>query len=239
MSVSVNGVAVTARPEATDELTAARELLRQRAVAVGLLDEASTDEGDIDQAIEELLAREVVTPSPTAEECRRYYDAHRQEFDSGDLVHARHILFQVTPSVRIPEIRARAEQTLNELLREPERFTAVAAEMSNCSSGQHGGNLGQIGRGDTVPEFEKAIFRLGATGLQRELVKTRHGFHIVAIDQRIHGERLPFEMVRDDIAERLRTMVEEKALRQYISVLAGKADIQGADLNGTEVPLVQ
>jgi hypothetical protein len=34
-------------------------------------------------------------------------------------------------------------------------------------------------------------------------------------------------------------MVEEKALRQYISVLAGKADIQGADLKGTKIPLVQ
>jgi hypothetical protein len=33
--------------------------------------------------------------------------------------------------------------------------------------------------------------------------------------------------------------VEEKALRQYISVLAGQADVQGADLNGTAVPLVQ
>jgi peptidyl-prolyl cis-trans isomerase C len=239
MSFSVNGVELTARPEATDELTAARELLRQRAVTVGVLDATSTDEGTIEQAIEELLAREVVTPSPIEEECRRYYDAHPREFDSGDLVHARHILFQVTPSVRIPEIRARAEQTLNELLREPERFAAVAAEMSNCPSGQHGGNLGQIGRGDTVPEFEKAIFRLGPTGLLRELVKTRHGFHIVAIDQRIPGKRLPFDVVRGEIAERLRAMVEEKALRQYVSVLAGKADIQGADLNGTDIPLVQ
>ena len=35
------------------------------------------------------------------------------------------------------------------------------------------------------------------------------------------------------------TMVEEKVLRQYVSVLAGKADIQGIDLNGTDVPLVQ
>jgi peptidyl-prolyl cis-trans isomerase C len=239
MSVSVNGVEVPAQPEATGELIAARELLRQRAVTVGLLDVASTDEGSIDRAIEELLAREVVTPSPTEEECRRYYDAHPREFESGDLVHARHILFQVTPSVGIPEIRARAEQTLNGLLREPERFAAVAGEMSNCPSGQHGGNLGQIGRGDTVPEFEKAIFRLGPTGLLRELVKTRHGFHIVAIDRRIPGTRLPFDMVRDAIAERLRTMVEEKALRQYISVLAGKADIQGADLDGTKIPLVQ
>ena len=239
MRVFVNGVAVTPKPDATNELSAARELLRQRAVAVGLLDDGSAEEAAIEKAIEELLAREVVTPSPTDEECRRYYDAHPQDFESGDLVHARHILFQVTPSVRIPEIRARAERTLNELLREPERFAAVAAEMSNCPSGQHGGNLGQIGRGDTMPEFEKAIFRLGPTGLLRELVKTRHGFHIVAVDQRIPGKRLPFDMVRDKIAERLRAMVEEKALRQYISVLAGKANIQGADLDGTDVPLVQ
>lgn len=239
MSVSVNGVDVTAGPETTSELSAARELLRQRAVAVGLLDAAATEEAATEQAIEELLAREVVTPIPKEEECRRYYDAHPREFESGDLVHARHILFQVTPSVRIPEIRARAEQTLNELLREPERFAALAAEMSNCPTGHHGGNLGQIGRGATVPEFERAIFRLGPTGLLRELVKTRHGFHIVAIDRRIPGKRLPFDMVRDQIAERLRAMVEEKALRQYISVLAGKASIQGADLNGTEVPLVQ
>lgn len=239
MSVSVNGVEVGARPEASDELSAARELLRQRAVAVGILDAASTDEGTIDQAIEELLEREVVTPVPTDEECRRYYDSHPREFDSGDLVHARHILFQVTPSVRIPEIRARAEETLNALLREPERFAAVAAEMSNCPSGQQGGNLGQIGRGDAAPEFEKAIFRLGPTGLMRELVKTRHGFHIVAIDQRIPGKRLPFDMAREEIAERLRATVEEKALRQYVSVLAGKADVQGADLNGTQIPLVQ
>ena len=60
MSVSVNGVEVTQRPETTSELSAARELLRQRAVAVGILDEASTDEAAIEQAIEELLAREVV-----------------------------------------------------------------------------------------------------------------------------------------------------------------------------------
>jgi len=80
---------------------------------------------------------------------------------------------------------------------------------------------------------------LGPTGLLRELVKTRHGFHIVAVDQRIPAKRLPFDMVRDDIAERLQALVEEKALRQYISVLAGKADVQGADLNGTDMPLVQ
>jgi peptidyl-prolyl cis-trans isomerase C len=104
---------------------------------------------------------------------------------------------------------------------------------------RQGGNLGQIGHGDTVPEFERALFRLGLTGLLRDLVKTRYGFHIVSIDRRIPGARLPFDIVRDRIARHLRAAVEEKALRQYVSVLAGQADIRGADLKGAGTPLVQ
>ncbi|WP_296710255.1 peptidylprolyl isomerase [Rhodoblastus sp.] len=143
------------------KLSAAREQLRQRAVAVKLLDGAEKDEAEIDNAIEGLLAREVVTPAPTDEERRRYYEKHPHESICGDLVHARHILFQVTPLTAVPKVRARAEAALNELLRDPERFAAMAAELSNCSSGRHGGNLGQIGPGDVVPEFEQALFRLG------------------------------------------------------------------------------
>lgn len=239
MTVSVNSIEISVEPGTSGELTAARELLRQRAIAVGLLGADIRDEMAVDEAIEVLLAQEVVTPSPTEEESRRYYENHPREFQSGDLVHARHILFQVTPSVRVPEMRARAEQTLNDLLREPDRFDAVARELSNCPSGQHSGNLGQIGRGDTVPEFEKALFRCGAAGILRELVKTRYGFHIVAVDQSIPGKTLPFEAVRNKIAERLKTLVEERALRQYISFLAGQAEIVGVDLNGASTPLVQ
>ncbi len=209
MSVSVNSVVVAVEPDGSRELAAARELLRQRAIAVGLLAAGACDEAAVEGAIEALLAREIVIPSPTEEECRRYYEGHRSEFQGGDLVHARHILFQVTPSVPVPELRARAEQTLNDLLREPDRFDAVARELSNCPSGQHGGNLGQIGRGETVPEFEKALFRFGASGILQDLVKTRYGFHIVAVDRSIPGKTVPFEAVQHQIAERLKVTVED------------------------------
>lgn len=238
MSVTVNGVTVDPGPSASLELAAVRELLRQRATALGLLEPEETGAA-VDAGIERLLAREVQVPTPTEAECRRHYETHLGDFRSGDLVHVRHILFQVTPSVPITEIRARAEQTLAELLREPDRFVALARELSNCPSGQHGGNLGQIGRGDTVPEFERALFRLGPTGIVRELVKTRHGFHIVSVDKRIPGDTLPFEAVRDRIAERLKETVEERALRQYVSVLAGQAEVQGVDLDAAPTPLVQ
>lgn len=239
MTISINGIAIGTEPWPSAEVAAVRELLRQRAVARGLLSRDVADHTAIGHAIEHLLAEEVQVPEPTEQECRRSYETHRKAFQSGDLVHARHILFQVTPGVRIAELRARAERTLAELLQAPERFDAVAREVSNCPSAQHGGNLGQIGRGDTVPEFEQALFRLGPTGILREVVKTRHGFHIVAVDHRIPGETLPFEAVREQIAERLKSSVEERALRQYVSILAGQADIVGIDLQGAQTPLVQ
>ena len=239
MSAVVNGIAIDDTPWPSPELAAVRELLRQRAIELGLLAPDDSEVERIDAGIERLLAQEVRVPTPTEEECQRHYETHLKNFQSGDLVHARHILFQVTPGVRIPEIRARAEQILAELLREPERFGLVARELSNCPSGQQDGNLGQIGRGDTVPEFEQALFQLGPMGILREIVKTRHGFHIVAIDRRIRGETLPFAAVRDRIADRLRASVEERALRQYVTILAGQAEIAGAHLERANSPLVQ
>ena len=239
MTVSVNGIAVAVDGAVSTEMAAVRELLRQRAVTIGLLDGGIRNDEEVSRAIDALLEREVTTPAPTAAECRRHYEQHSEIYGTGDLVHARHILFQVTPRVNIAEIRARAESALNELLREPDRFAAMAAELSNCPSGQHGGNLGQIGRGDTVPEFEKALFRLQAIGLLPELVKTRFGFHIVAVDKAIPGDILPFEMVHERVAETLRSAVEERALRQYVSILASKAEIIGAHIEAATSPLVQ
>lgn len=239
MTVFVNGVAVSPLRDQSMEFAAVRELLHQRAIVVGVIGPATNDEGEVSAAIETLLQREVTTPEPTEAECRRYYEHHRHEFESGELVHARHILFQVAPGVNVVALRARAEQTLNELLHQPERFAAIATELSNCPSALHGGNLGQIGRGDTVPEFERVLFRLGPTGILPEVVKTRYGFHLVAVDQRIPGNILPFDVVKARISERLKQSVEARALRQYVSLLAGHAEIVGIDLGGADTPLVQ
>jgi len=50
---------------------------------------------------------------------------------------------------------------------------------------------------------------------------------------------VPFEAVETRIADRLRAGVLERALAQYVRVLAGRADVRGADLAGTATPLVQ
>jgi peptidyl-prolyl cis-trans isomerase C len=236
--VSVNGVAVDVEAFASAEAATARELLRQEALATGML-ERDADAGEIDDAIERLLEREVSTPEPSTAECRRFYDAHPELFVCGELVAARHILFQVLPGTPIAALRARAEATLGELLRSPERFEALARECSNCPSAQQGGNLGQVQRGEMVPEFEQLLFKGTWTGIHAQLVKTRFGFHIVAVDRRAAGQRVPFEAVEQQVAGRLRASVLERALAQYVRVLAGRADVRGVELRAASTPLVQ
>lgn len=236
--VSINGVAIDAAGFPTLEVAAVHELLRQRATATDLI-AAGADREAVDAAIERLLEREVPVPEPLEEECRRYYAANTKRFVSGELVAVRHILFQVTPSTPVNALRAKAELTLSELLEAPERFEALARDCSNCPSAQLGGNLGQIQRGDTVPEFERALFDGEWTGISSRLVKTRYGFHIVAVDRRVSGSQVAFEGVRASIAERLRERVQKRALEQYVRVLAGRADVRGVDLGAAATPLVQ
>ena len=237
-SISVNGVAVDAAQSPTRELAAIRELLRQRAVELGLIAEGASSE-TIAAGIEALLEREVVFPQPTEAECRRFYEAHPALSRAGDLVVVRHILFQVLAGSPLERIRSHAEETLARLIASPDDFAECARTLSNCPSGKEGGCLGQIGRGETVPELDQALFAGSGTGILRQLVRTRHGLHIVAIDRRVEGRALPFDTVRELIAQRLAQRVEAVALRQYVRVLSGSASVQGADLDAVAAPLVQ
>lgn len=238
MTITVNGVAVDATGHASPEAGAVRELLRQRAVAAGLAAGEATG-AETDAAVERLLETEVSTPEPGEGECRRFYDAHPAEFASGELAFARHILFQVTAGAPVPAIRAKAELTLAELAKDPSKFEQLARELSNCPSGQQGGSLGQLGRGETVPEFEQALFNGSYTGIYPQLVKTRFGFHVLAVDRREAGRRLPFEATRPRIAQRLRERALRKALQQYVRVLAAGAVIEGVELDAAKSPLLQ
>ena len=227
--LTVNGIAVDVTAFPTAEAAVGHEVLRQRAVERGLA-LAGASRAAADAAIEELLQQEVATVAPSEEECRRYYEAHLKEFTSGELVAARHILFQVTQRVHVPALRARAELTLAELAREPQRFAALAGELSNCPSGRHGGNLGQLGRGDTVPEFEQALFNGAYTGIYPQLVRTRFGFHILCVDRREPGRTLPFDLVQGRILEQLSERMSAAALARYVRQLAATAEVSGIEV---------
>ena len=225
---------------------AVRELLLQRAGEAGLLEESRpragttfADRAAEDAVIARLLDAEVDVPRATLEECRRHYDAHPSRYRAGDLVEARHILFAVTPRTPVTLLRAKAEATLAELRADPSRFGERAQALSNCPSAALGGSLGQFARGQMVPEFDAAVFAGEATGILPQLVASRYGFHIVAVDHRVAGRKLPFEQTRAAIASELDERVTARALRQYVALLAGQAQLEGVDLAAATSPLLQ
>src|SRR4051812_30173239 len=114
MRIAVNGVEISdaaveqelphhqqaANPlrQSVEELVL-RSVLLQEAQRLGI-------SGPIEEArIEALLEREVAVPTADESACRLYYDNHRQRYTSGELVEARHILFQVTPGVSLELLR--------------------------------------------------------------------------------------------------------------------------------------
>jgi peptidyl-prolyl cis-trans isomerase C len=249
----INGVPLHALDEtlAPDELRqrACTELLRQAAQGTGLLaaDDTPTADGVISEAaadaIEALLDKVLDIPEPSEEACQRHYAAHQSSYRSGEKILLRHILFAVTPGVDVVTLRQRAESALLDVRcyddKTPDGFAQAARELSNCPSGAQGGDLGWLSPDDCAPEFAKELFGHAEVGVLPRLVHSRFGLHVVEVLQREPGVSLPFEAVRGTVSMSLRQKAYVTALRQYLRLLAGRASVEGVELEATETPLLQ
>jgi peptidyl-prolyl cis-trans isomerase C len=62
-------------------------------------------------------------------------------------------------------------------------FAELAAEHSQCPSGQQGGDLGEFSPGQMVPEFDQVVFS-AELGKVQGPVKTQFGYHLIEITKR-------------------------------------------------------
>jgi peptidyl-prolyl cis-trans isomerase C len=250
----VNGVALNAAETtlSDEELRqrACSELLRQAAIERGLLpaSDAPGNDGVLSEeassAVEALLEQSLAIPEPSDEACRRHHAAHQTTYSMGERVNVRHILFAVTQGVDVVALRNRAETTLLDVRchdgsQADETFSKAAGTLSNCPSGAEGGNLGWLTASDCAPEFAKELFGHVEVGVLPRLVHSRFGLHVVEVLAREHGIEQPYEAVRGAVAMSLRQTTYVTALRQFLSVLAGNAEIEGVDIDAAETPLVQ
>jgi peptidyl-prolyl cis-trans isomerase C len=198
-------------------------------------------ETDDEALVRMLVEQEVATPTADEATCRRYYEMNLTRFRTPDLYEARHILLAAAPgdAERRRLAYQRAEAIIGATQHDPSAFGSLARAESDCPSGKTGGSLGQIGPGQTVPEFERALASMPVGEIASRPVETRYGFHVVALDRRILGHQLPFEIVRPRIASWLDEKVRRVAIRQYIAILAGRAEITGIALDVSATPLVQ
>ncbi|MDP9780267.1 peptidylprolyl isomerase [Pseudomonas fluorescens] len=255
--ISVNGVSITpqamaqelqyhpadSREDAVYQAARAlviRELLQQRIAELGLALQVGAGENEEEAATRLLLEREVQVPQCDEATCLRYYESNRARFHSAPLLAVRHILLECAPDDAEARSLAhvQAELLLERLDQFPGSFAELALKYSACPSKEQGGSLGQISKGQTVPELERQLFTLPA-GLASKPLESRYGWHVISIDQRIEGQALPYEAVATAIRTQLQQGVWQKALVQYLQTLIGAADIRGIHLQGADSPLMQ
>jgi peptidyl-prolyl cis-trans isomerase C len=225
------------------------ELLRQAAMRAGLLDAA--DPAPVDgvvseaasEAIDAWLEAELKLPEPSDEACERHHAAHAGRYRTGEKVRVRHILFAVTPGMDVVALRNRAETCLLDVRchdgKASDGFGRSARELSNCPSGERGGELDWLSPEDCAPEFARELFGHVEVGVLPRLVHSRFGLHVVEVLAREGGIPQPFEAVRGAVAMALRQQAWVTALRQCMQLLAGQAMVEGVDLDAANSPLVQ
>lgn len=219
-----------------------RELLLAECDQLGIGPEAAEGGETEDEArIRRLIGEQIDVPQPSEAECHRYYQANRERLRTADEHEVSHILIPAPPDDA--ELRAEARKKamgINAVLRDhPDRFLRMARDFSSCPSREAGGHLGLIARGQTAPEFEKALSRLPVGELPEYPVETRFGFHVVLVHQRKEGKPVTFESCRERIAGYLREYVRRRAINQYIRLVAAEHDIEGIDLDVPSSPLIQ
>ncbi|MBL8542606.1 MAG: peptidylprolyl isomerase [Hyphomonadaceae bacterium] len=214
-----------------------RELLLQRASALGLTATPVSDEQGRQETDEEALVRQVLSieappDAPSEPECKRVYAAEAARFSAPELYEASHILIAPAPAAA-PDAwesaRLRADAAVKALQR-GEDFAALARALSNCPSAVQGGSLGQLQRGDLAPAIEDALMALHPGETAEAPVRTQHGWHVLRLDRIIPAQALPYEAVAPAIYARLMARAELAASARYITRLAAHAEIEGLSL---------
>ena len=208
-----------------------KQLLIAQAAKEGINIRSDNEE----EILQKLISDNVSYAEPTDEDCLRYFENNSQKFTTEPLMEVDHILLAAAKD-DLPS-REVAKNTAKELIirlkQDPLQFPALADKYSACPSKKTGGSLGQLSKGQTVPEFERQLRTL-AQGLADKPLESRYGFHVVNVTRKIDGKALEYSMVEDKVRGYLTHRASHLAIQAYIQSLIEKADIQGITMKFSE-----
>jgi len=172
----------------------------------------------------------------TTDDLRAYYDQHRDQYHVPEQVKVSHILIK-TPlpgpdgkvdEKGVAEAQHRAEDLLKQLKGGAKLEDLAKKYSEDPGSGKQGGSLGWIGKGQTVPEFEKTAFSL-PKGQISDLVKSSYGFHIIRVDDKQEAHTKSLDEVKAEIEPILKHQKGQLIAQKQAEDLLKQARAQGLD----------
>ena len=172
------------------------------------------------QVLERELAGNIkITPG----DLKIYYEAHKQEYIDPEQARVSHILLKD---------EEKTGAVLNSLESGAD-FAVLAKELSlDEKTGKNGGEIdASVLRGGHVPgissseDLVKAILSTEAGQFLKEPVKSDRGFHIIKVRERKAERQKPFEEVRSEVYQALRSQKEAEVRERLITGLKERYNV--------------
>jgi peptidyl-prolyl cis-trans isomerase C len=212
--------------EVNEEMEVLKDQVAQQAQAQGQdVDRDAAFEGALQQAglteeqlrqqireqlpVQEVQERVAGAAGPSQEEVERFYEENKAaQFTTPQTRCARHILFNKDQREQAEEVKGQLEDGGD--------FAQLAKEFSqDPGSAEQGGDLGCLGRGETVPDFEDAVF--GAEkGEILGPVETEFGYHVIEVTDIREEATQPLSEVETQIRDQLTTEAQAEEFTAWL-----------------------
>lgn len=180
------------------------------------------------KAVQSLIEKEVI-PNVTVseEESKSYYDENPAQFLQPAQVKASHILIKMGPDMDEEEKTEKREEInkIKQKLDEGADFTETAKEFSQGPSAPKGGDLGYFSHDRMVRPFADAAFAL-EVGEVSDIVVTQFGYHLIKVFDKKDGSATPFETVKRQVEEMLKSRKIGEAVTLHAKKLEEEATIE-------------
>ena len=210
---NINITSEEQKQDLLDELIA-RQLVVEDAIESGLTQTEEFQKLYREFVFQHSIGQMFKTINVTDEECEAYYNENKEQFKE-EMIRAAHILVE-------------EEEQANELLAAIEGgadFHELASANSKCPSGSRGGDLGDFGRGQMVPEFEQAAVALNI-GEISGVVKTQFGYHLIKLLDK--KDVVPFTDVKGQIQQYLTSKKQNDMYYNFTKGLKSKYTVEKA-----------
>lgn len=148
-------------------------------------------------------------------EAKKYYDDQVAQIKPEEEIKARHILV---------ESEDRAKEIFEKIAHGAD-FGQMAKEHSkDPGTKDEGGTLGYFARGQMVPQFEEAAFKLGK-GDTSQPIQTQFGWHLIQVEDRREKKPPEFAAIKDRL---IASMIHKKA-QEVATTLRSGAQVEYVD----------
>ena len=153
-------------------------------------------------------------------EVKKYYESRLDDYRNPERVTVRHILFKADPKdpAKLAEAKKKAEDLLKQLKGGADFAELAKKNSEDTGTAPSGGLLSNIGRGQTVPEFEKVAFSL-EPGAVSDPVQTSYGIHLIQGVTHEQARLRPF----DEMKASIQNLLKDDKVRVQLASTAEQA----------------